>query len=105
MMLACVPATFTHGKRTGNRGAAIVSTGALTNDQTFVSGTPLEAGGASRARTQGAWRASHASTRGRRHAPPIASLTDGADHLQLYQAVQLHRVLHRQLLRHRLDEA
>jgi AcrR family transcriptional regulator/DNA-binding PadR family transcriptional regulator len=31
-------------------------------------------GGASRSRTQGAWRAAHASDRGRRDAPPIAAL-------------------------------
>jgi AcrR family transcriptional regulator/DNA-binding MarR family transcriptional regulator len=37
--------------------------------------SPSGRGGASRSRTQGAWRAVHASDRGRRDAPPIPALT------------------------------
>src|SRR3954468_1355679 len=46
----------------------------------------------------GAWTIGRSSSR-------VPALADAADHLELNQAIQLHGVLHRQLLGHRLDEA
>src|SRR3954451_15108286 len=51
---------------------------------------------------------SAAAARSRRAASPagaVVALANGALHLQLDEAVHLHRVLHRQLLDDRLDEA
>ena len=76
-MLAWEPFVFTHGSFVGNSGAAIVSTGARNVEVRFAAWT-LRSG---------------------------AGSADGADHLQLNEAVELDCVLHRQLLGDRLDEA
>src|SRR6185312_8500115 len=99
-MLSLPPLALTHGSFVGNSGATIVSTGAriLRRDYRRLAASSV-------ARVQSTLRSLRPCHAWSSRLKRSIGLTDTADHLQLNQTVELDRVLHRQLLCHRLDEA